>query len=57
MAKYYLNPEGVEIYDGEVSTGMYYNGPTVSGVNTRYASDSNWATRVYEIMVMLYEKL
>lgn len=57
MAKYYLNPEGVEVYDNEVSTGMYYNGPTVAGVNTRYASDANWATRVYEIMVSLYEKL
>ena len=57
MAKHYLNPQGIEIYDDEVSTGMYYNGPTVSGVNTRYASDSNWATRVYEIMLSLYKKL
>ena len=57
MAKHYLNPQGIEIYDDEVSTGMYYNGPTVSGVNTRYASDSNWATRVYEIMCLLYKKL
>lgn len=57
MVKYYLNPEGVEIFDDEVSTGIYYNGPTVSGVNVRYASDPNWATRVYEIMVSLYEKL
>ena len=57
MAKYYLNPEGVEISEGEISTGSYYNGPTVWGVNTRYASDTNWATRVYEIMVSLYKKL
>lgn len=57
MAKYYLNPEGVEIFDDEVSTGIYYNGPTIAGVNVRYASDSNWATRIYEIMVSLYEKL
>ena len=57
MAKHYLNPQGIEIYDDEVSTGMYYNGPTVSGVNTRYASDSNWSTRVYEIMLSLYKKL
>ena len=57
MAKYYLNPEGIEVFDGEVSNGIYYNGPTVSGVNTRYASDSNWATRVYEIMFSLYKKL
>ena len=57
MAKCYLNPEGIEVFDGEISSGIYYNGPTVSGVNTRYASDSNWATRVYEIMASLYEKL
>ena len=57
MMKYYLNPEGVEIFDDEVATGIYYNGPTVSGVNTRYATDPNWAARVYEIMVSLYEKL
>ena len=57
MAKYYLNPEGIEICEGEISTGSYYNGPTVSGVNTRYASDANWAARVYEIMVSLYKKL
>ena len=57
MAKYYLNPEGTEIFDGEIAEGTYYNGPTVAGVNTRYASDTNWATRVYNIMVLLYEKL
>lgn len=57
MTKYYLNPEGVEIYDDEISTGIYYNGPTMAGVNARYASDTNWATRVYEIMVSLYSKL
>lgn len=38
-------------------SGTYYNGATVAGVNTRYASDTNWATRVYEIMVSLYGKL
>lgn len=57
MAKYYLNPEGIEVCEGEYSNGVYYNGPTISGVNTRYASDVNWATRVYEIMVSLYKKL
>ncbi len=37
--------------------GTYYNGPTVAGVNTRYASDSNWSNRVYNVMLSLYEKL
>lgn len=57
LSKYYLNEEGTLIYDGETAVGSYYNGPTISGVNTRYASDTNWATRVYNIMVSLYEKL
>lgn len=57
MAKYYLNEAGTEIYDGETAEGTYYNGPTISGVNTRYASDSNWSSRIYEIMVSLYNKL
>ncbi len=57
MAKYYLNEAGTEIYDEEVAVGTYYNGPTLSGINTRYASDTNWATRIYEIMVSLYKKL
>lgn len=57
LAKYYLNEEGTEIYDGETAKATYYNGPTLSGVNTRYASDPNWSTRIYNIMVSLYENL
>ena len=57
MAKYYLNEDGVQVTEEDVATGIYYNGPTLKGVNTRYASDANWATRVYNIMVLLYEKL
>ena len=57
LVKYYLNPSGVKIYDGETSAGWYYNGPTLSGVNTRYASDENWYTKVYSYMELLYNKL
>lgn len=57
LVKYYLNPSGVKIYDGETSAGWYYNGPTLSGVNTRYASDENWHTKVYSYMQLLYNKL
>lgn len=57
LVKYYLNEEGTQIYDWETATGTYYNGPTVSGVNTRYASDQGWAEKVYKTMVSLYEKL
>ena len=57
LSKHYLNIAGTVIYDGEIATGMYYNGLTISGVNVRYASDTNWSNRVYEIMTGLYDKL
>lgn len=57
LAKYYLNEQGTPIYDDETAVGSYYNGPTISGVNTRYASDSNWSNRVYSIMESLYQEL
>ena len=57
FVKYYLNPNGTSIYGGEVASGKYYNGATLTGVNTRYATDKNWANRVYQYMQYLYNKL
>ncbi len=57
LVKNYLNPKGTEIYDGQIATGMYYNGPTLTGVNTRYASDKNWANAVFKWMTYLYNRL
>ena len=57
FVKYYLNPKGTNIYGGEVATGSYYNGATLTGVNTKYATDPNWANRVYQYMQYLYNKL
>lgn len=57
FAKYYLNPAGTKIYDGNRAAGTYYNGPTLSGVNVRYASDKNWANGVYTWMQYLYQNL
>lgn len=57
LVKYYLNPSGTKIYDGEIAAGWYYNGPTVAGVNTRYASDPNWHTKVFNYMEFLYHRL
>lgn len=57
LVKYYLNEQGTPIYDAETAVGTYYNGSTISGVNTRYASDANWSNRVFTIMKNLYEKL
>ena len=57
FAKYYLNPAGTKIYDGNKAAGTYYNGTTLAGVNVRYASDKNWANGVYTWMKYLYKKL
>lgn len=57
FVKYYINPSGTSIYDGEKASGKYYNGPTLSGINKKYATDKNWASGVFEQMKYLYNKL
>lgn len=57
FAKYYLNPKGTEIYDGNTADGSYYNGPTLTGVNVKYATDKKWANGVYYWMKYLYNNL
>ena len=57
FAKYYLNPNGTKIYNGEIATGSHYNGPNLTGVHKKYASDTNWANSVYKWMKYLYNKL
>lgn len=57
FVKHYLNPKGTAIYGGEKATGKYYNGSTLTGVNTKYATDKNWANGVYKQLEYLYNKL
>ena len=57
LAKYYLNPAGTKISGGETAAAWYYNGPTLEGVNTRYASDKEWHKKVYSYMELLYNRL
>lgn len=57
LIKNYLNPSGTVIFEGELATGVYYNGPTLPGVNVRYASDQNWNIKVFSKMLYLYNKL
>lgn len=57
LVKNYLNPKGTSIYNGEIATGKYYNGCTLSGVNKKYATDKNWANGVYTWMRYLYNRL
>lgn len=57
LVKYYLNPPGTKIYDGQVASGKYYNGSTLSSVNKKYATDTNWANAIYKYMQYLYNKI
>lgn len=57
LVKYYINPSGTKIYDGQVASGKYYNGNTISGVNKKYATDQNWKNGVYKHMSYLYNKI
>ena len=57
FVKYYLNPAGTSIYGGEKAVGTYYNGATLNGINTKYASDKNWSNAVFSYMQYLYNKL
>lgn len=57
LVKYYLNPKGTIIYDGQVASGKYYNGSTLSDVNKKYATDKNWANCVFKYMEYLYNKI
>lgn len=57
LVKHYLNPNGTAIYGNEKATGKYYNGATITGVNQKYATDKNWANKVYSYMEYLYKKI
>lgn len=57
FVKYYINPSGTNIYDGQKANGKYYSGNTLYAVNKRYATDKNWANGVYKYMKYLYNKI
>lgn len=57
FVKYYINPAGTPIYNGETAVASYYKGATLTAVNKSYASDTNWANAVYKWMIYLYNKL
>ena len=57
LVKYYINSAGTTIYDNETATATYYNGSTLAGVNTRYSTDPDWHTKVFNYMQTLYNKL
>lgn len=53
----YLHVAGTVIGEGLTATGTYFNGTTIKSVNIRYASDENWADKVFTYMQYLYQKL
>ncbi len=57
LATNYLNVAGTKISDDLIATGIYFNGTTIKSVNIRYASDANWADKVFNYMQYLYNKL
>lgn len=57
LVKHYLNVKGTSIYNGEVATGKYYYGNTLTAVNKKYATDKNWCNGVYNWMKYLYNRL
>ena len=57
LAKNYLHTQGTVITDEVVASAVYNNGPTLAGVNTRYASDEEWCNKVYKYMELLYGRL
>lgn len=57
MVKYYINPSGTKIYDGQVASGKYYSGSTLNAVNKKYATDNSWANGVFKHMQYLYSKI
>ena len=57
LTKYYINPVGTKIYDGETAVATYYNGSTLEAVNQRYASDEDWHQKVFNYMEYLYKRV
>ena len=57
LAKYYINPVGTILPNGDKATATYYNGSTVKDVNVRYATDPEWYSKVFSYMEMLYNRL
>lgn len=53
----YLHASGTKISDDITASGTYFNGTTAKAVNTRYASDTGWADKVFSYMQYLYGKL
>ncbi|MCL2383972.1 MAG: glucosaminidase domain-containing protein [Oscillospiraceae bacterium] len=57
LSRNYLNPRGTPIFYGQTATGVFYNGPTLTGVNVRYATDPDWGIKVFRTMEALYGRL
>lgn len=57
LANNYLNSSGTVIYNGNIASGRYFSGKTISSVNKHYATDKNWANCVYKWLGDLYNSI
>lgn len=57
FTKYYINPSGTKIYDNSLASGKYYKGNSIEAVGKSYATDKEWANKVYTQMKYLYSKI
>lgn len=57
LAINYLYEKGTKISEDLVAKGTYYNGKDAKSVNIRYASDEEWAEKVFNYMQYLYGRL
>lgn len=57
FTKYYINPSGTKIYDNSFANGKYYKGKNLESVGKSYATDKDWANKVYTQMKYLYSKI
>jgi len=57
LVKHYLHEDGEEVYEGEIASGSFYHGKTLTAINVCYATDKHWAVAVYNWMEYLYNKI
>lgn len=57
LSSKYLNSSGVVLKNGDIASGAYFNGTTISNVNTRYASDTEWGAKLFKTMQNIYSEL
>lgn len=53
----YVYPLGVNVFNSEYSTGIFYVGPSIHDLGVNYNNTNTWSTGVYTILSQLYGNL